>query len=631
MNPARPLLLALILGSAPGLIHAQAPTPSEDARSLLLKGRALQRRGGGNDPSGAVALFRKGLSLEPGSGELHLRLSEALLESGDPEAAVAPARQATVLAPRSVDAWAHLGILQSFRGRKDAAALSEAQQALRRAARLMPSDPELWARLAEVSENRRDESAALSAWLRVGRLHPPFSIQGRSLEILAWERAATLAARLGNYEARREALMALCQGARPEQGHLRQLEELAREQVEKGFLGHAEESFARLGDHFAEEPALWENVALLQIRAQRYDEALATLQRAEALRSSPRTHFHTGLCLMNLGRFGEAEPRWRQVLEAPEIRGDAKLQEQARLLLATALLLDGRPKRLLDQVEAPGSPLSPGLQALRLQALIRIEAWPETTQALRDALAAPTRSGVARMLPEALATEVKSGKGLDRTARKELRRLEREATASLWAEFRQWDRCLATLEALRTEGPLRTIDPLLLASSALQELGRPEEALALLREAQRQQPTHPTLQNNLGYLLLELGRELPEASDLIAASLKQEPDNPSTLDSWGWALFKQGRYAEAEAALRKAAELQPLNPEVLKHHGEALLRLDRKAEALDQWERALAFAFQERKALERRAQELRADLARERPSEEPEPEPETEDAPEDLP
>lgn len=614
----------LILGSASGLVQAQVG----DARSLLLQGRALQRRGGGNDPAGAAALFRKGLALEPRSGELHLRLSEALLESGDPEGAVAPARQATTLAPRSVDAWAHLGILQSFRGRKDAEALSEAQQALRRAAQLMPSDPELWARLAEVSENRRDEAAALSAWLRVGRLHPPFSIQGRSLESLAWERAATLAARLNDYEARREALIALCQTARPEQAHLRQLEELAREQVEKGFLGHAEESFARLGDHFAEEPALWENVALLQVRAQRYEEALATLQRAEALRVSPRTHFHTGLCLMNLGRFSESVARWEQVLAAPETQKDARLLDQTRLLRATALLLAGQPQAL---VEVPPASPSPGLQTLHIQALIQTGAWPEAGEAIRKALAAPVRSGLVKMLPQHLAEEIQGGGTPGRAARKELGRLEREARASLWAEFRQWERCLTTLEALRAEGPLRTIDPLLLASSALQELGRPEEALALLREAQRQQPTHPALQNNLGYLLLELGREIPEAADLIAASLKQEPDNPSTLDSWGWALFKQGRYAEAEAALRKAAELQPLNPEVLKHFGEALLRLGRKAEALDQWERALAFAFPDRKALERRAQELRADLARNRPSEEPEPESDIEDASEDLP
>lgn len=629
MNPARSLLLALIFGSALGLAQAQTPSPGEDARSLLLSGRALQRRGGGGDPAAAAKLFRKALALEPRSSELHLRLSEALLESGDPEGAVAPARQATILAPRSVDAWAHLGILQSFRGRKDAEALAEAQQALRRAAQLMPSDPELWARLAEVSENRRDDATALSAWLRVGRLHPPFSIQGRSLEILAWDRAAALAARLGHYEARREALMALCQTPRPEQGHLRQLEELAREQVEKGFLGHAEESFARLGDHFSQEPALWENVALLQIRAERYGEALATLLRAESLRRSPRTHFHIGLCLMNLGRFAEAEVRWQEVLEAPEIRGDAKFQEQARLLQATALLLDGRPELLLGQPVDPASPPSPSLQALRIQALIRTGTWPEATQALRMALAVPVRSGLVRMLPDSVAADLKGGGGLDRSARNELRRLEREATASLWAEFRQWDRCLATLEALRSEGPGRTIDALLLASSALQELGRPEEALALLRDAQHRHPDHPTLQNNLGYLLLELGRELSEASELIAASLKQEPDNPSTLDSWGWALFKQGRYAEAEAALRKAAERQPLNPEVLKHFGEALLRLGRKAEALDQWERALAFAFPERKTLERRAQELRAELARERPSEEPEPE--AEEASEDQP
>ena len=84
------------------------------------------------------------------------------------------------------------------------------------------------------------------------------------------------------------------------------------------------------------------------------------------------------------------------------------------------------------------------------------------------------------------------------------------------------------------------------------------------------------------------------------------------MDSWGWVLFKQGRIAEAEAALRQASEMAPYSPEVHRHLGEALLKLDRLQDALDEWERALAFAFPDRKALEVQVQNLRTRLARTR-------------------
>ena len=73
--------------------------------------------------------------------------------------------------------------------------------------------------------------------------------------------------------------------------------------------------------------------------------------------------------------------------------------------------------------------------------------------------------------------------------------------------------------------------------------------------------------------------------------------------------------------------MSPYSPEIHKHLGDALLKLDRPQEALDEWERALAFVFPDRKDLEKQAQDLRVDVARSRrdaaaddppPQEEPE-------------
>ena len=74
------------------------------------------------------------------------------------------------------------------------------------------------------------------------------------------------------------------------------------------------------------------------------------------------------------------------------------------------------------------------------------------------------------------------------------------------------------------------------------------------------------------------------------------------------------------------------------HEGAALLAQGRLEEALEQWDRALAYAFPERKALEERARELRTRIAKkhaeavqaksEEPAEAPDPDPDLEE--EDL-
>ncbi|MFZ1614246.1 MAG: tetratricopeptide repeat protein [Holophaga sp.] len=612
MLPLKCLAIPLLVCSSGFILPAQS---SDDPRFLILQGRALQRRGGGDDPAGAAALFRKATTLSPQSAEAHLRLSEALMESGSLEAAVEPGTRATELDSTHAEAWAHLGMLHYLRGRKLPEAQILAQRALQKAAALMPSDAELWTRLAEVAETRKDDAAAIKAWIRVGRLHPPFSIQGKSLGEIAWGRVAALASGPTQYEARREAVLALCQGKYPDAPSLRLLEDLAREQVEKGFLGHAEESFSLLGRHLPKEPAVWDNIAIIQLRTNRFQDALDTLKRAEELRANPRGDYYTGLCLMNLGRFEESEPRWKAVLKASRFtKEDEQLAANARALLATSLLLRGQAQEMLATLKSwAETNTQPELLALQAQGLIQTKAWKQARQVLRDGMARFPGQGIFQLAKAIPADRFDESLFAHKDSRNALQQLDLESMAGQLSEFRRWDRCLEFALQARKTAPVRDVELLLLQGSALQELGRMKEAVQILREGQRMNPGHPTLQNNLGYLLLEMDDgQLQEASALIEASLKQEPKNGNTMDSWGWALFKQGRLKESEEVLRKASEISPFSPEIRKHLGETLLSLGRFEEALEQWERALAYAFPDRKTLENRARELRTRIAKNR-------------------
>jgi tetratricopeptide (TPR) repeat protein len=598
-----------------GLLTVATLVAGEDVRALMLQARALQLRGGGADPAAAAVLYRRVIAQVPTSAEAHLRLSESLQEAQDLEGALAPAQQAASLAPRSGEARAHLALLQYQRAQKDAAQAPAAQKELKAAALLLPQDPELWARLGEVSEQLKDNAEALRAWLRLGRLRPGFSA--------AWERAFIHARALQDYSGKREALLALCARA-PEDRHLRMLEELAREQIQAGYLAHAEESFLLLARHLPEESGLWENISLIRLQTGRFQEALETLERAESLKPTPALSFNLARALMNLGRFAEAETRLRPlVTEAPgpngnEVQNAATDQSEgilagARMLYAECLLTQGKGRDLLAFLRSQAPPAKgEGLfQVFRTQATISAGDWKAALGLIKEGIArfpaVPFFHQAAKLPARYLNYRLLSRK----EARAALEQLHLEGMASLYQDFQQWAPSLKALEQARRLAPTHSVDGLLMLSQAYEQLGRTQEALAILREAQRLEPNNPLLQNNLGYLLLEQDRDLQEAATLIEASAKATPDNGNVVDSLGWAQFKLGRIAEAEATLRKAVELNPFSPEVRKHLGVVLVKQGKLLEAAEQWDRALAYVFAEHAALEKDLGDLRLRIAKE--------------------
>ena len=596
MRDSRTLILAGLL--VPPLLAA----PQTDVRALMLQARALQLRGGGSDPAGAAAIYRRVVALVPQSAEAHLRLSEALQEAHDLEGALAPARKAVELAPQNGEARAHLALLQVQRGQKDPAFFPEAQKELKAATSLLPQDPELWARLGEVSEQLHDGPEALRAWLRLGRLRPSFTP--------AWERAYHQAVASQNYPGKREAVLAL-NAHHPDDRQLRMLEELAREQIKSGFLAHAEESFLLLAKHLPQEPALWENISLIRLQTSRFSEALDSLRKADALKSSPRIRFNLALALMNLGRFAEAEAHLQPLVEAPSPTDP--ISDGSQALYAESLLLQGKGRELLAFLKGqpPRDRVAGELQVFICQAHISLNDWKAALQAIKTGIERFPKVPFfiqAKRLPE---KDLEYSFFSRKEARAALEQFHLEGMAVLWSEFRRWDKCLEALEKARSLGPVRGADLLIMQSAAYEQLDRPQDALRVLREAQKLEPSNPMVQNNLGYLLLEQNQDLPEAAALIEASAKATPESGNVMDSLGWAQFKLGRVAEAEATLRRAVELSPYSPEVRKHLGEVLLKQGKLEEAADQWERALAFVFPDRAVLEKRLGELRLRIAKE--------------------
>ncbi|HET8902096.1 MAG TPA: tetratricopeptide repeat protein [Holophagaceae bacterium] len=587
-----------IKAPAPGGVDA-AVTRLDDPRALMLKARSMQLRGGGDDPKGAAALYRKVIALQPASAEAHLRLSEALEEAKDQDGAIAEAKKAAALDPRSGEALGQVASLLFAKAREDKAALPDAKKALLAATDRMPGDPQMWAFLAETAEASSDDRTAMDAWLRLGRLRPDF--------VPAWERASIHAWVLKDYAGRREAIMALCDrdGARP--GDLKLLEDLAQEQTKSGFLGHAEDSYRLLAEHLPQEPAVWESLALVQLRVPEFASALANLQKAESLKPDPGTSFNIALCLMNLARFDEASARVEQLMKdlpASDLAQKEKLQDLCQTIYGQTLLLRGQPKALLAWMkQTPARAGAAGdLAVLRTQALIETGEFSAAKDTLLDG---------AKLYPQRpFFKDTAALPAPRKEMQARLRQLDLQTMAEMWASFGQWQTCLDTLLKAEALGGPESADMLLLKANAYDQLNRPEDNLRALRAAQKLAPGNATLENNLGYLLLDHGGDIKEAASLIEAAVKQEPDNGSFIDSLGWLRFKQGNLEDAEAQLRRAADMRPYSADVRQHLGEVLLKVGKPDEAITQWERALAFAFPGRDALEKRLDDVRAQQAK---------------------
>ena len=98
---------------------------------------------------------------------------------------------------------------------------------------------------------------------------------------------------------------------------------------------------------------------------------------------------------------------------------------------------------------------------------------------------------------------------------------------------------------------------------------------------------HPYVLNYLGYSWIERGMNYNEALYMIFEAHRKDPTDGHIMDSVGWALYKMGKYADAVKVLERASEYLPSNAVVFEHLGDAYWQAGRKNEARYQWQHAL--------------------------------------------
>ena len=93
------------------------------------------------------------------------------------------------------------------------------------------------------------------------------------------------------------------------------------------------------------------------------------------------------------------------------------------------------------------------------------------------------------------------------------------------------------------------------------------------------EPDDPGINNDLGYLYADRGKDLEKAEAMVRKAIDESPENAAYLDSLGWVLFKRGKVQEAIEPLEKAARSNLGDATIHDHLGDVYFRLDDHAKA----------------------------------------------------
>jgi len=110
----------------------------------------------------------------------------------------------------------------------------------------------------------------------------------------------------------------------------------------------------------------------------------------------------------------------------------------------------------------------------------------------------------------------------------------------------------------------------------------------ILEEVYKSDPDDISVNNDLGYLWAEAGKNLKQAEKMIRKAVKAEPENAAYLDSLGWVLYMRGKYKEGLPYLEKATVLPGGGDATIWDHlGDCQQKLGRQQEAVASWKKAL--------------------------------------------
>ena len=156
---------------------------------------------------------------------------------------------------------------------------------------------------------------------------------------------------------------------------------------------------------------------------------------------------------------------------------------------------------------------------------------------------------------------------------------------------RQWDESISRYEKLIEQNPdkprvIRLVQFSL--SNLYVQKGEFRKGEEILEKILQVDPDDNQVNNDLGYLWADQGKNLERAEKMIRKAVAAEPENGAYLDSLGWVLFKLGKFEEALGPIEKAVKKNTGGDNTLWDHlGDVQFKLKQVDKAVESWQKAL--------------------------------------------
>ncbi|HEX8367017.1 MAG TPA: tetratricopeptide repeat protein [Pyrinomonadaceae bacterium] len=518
------------------------------------------------------------------------RLNGGALDAGWTQKAIGEWKEIARLDPRSAEAWA---FLSEFYNRTDKN--NERIDALERwLASATPLETRFYRTVMGMQQDLSPESASLklgSALIKAERSREAVEILSRAVADNSENAEAIdlLREAIENADgaSSAKAIEALQQAVYANPANLILVELLADVQARLGKTGDAVKTLQNIIEKLSQSDK--NSAANLQIslgdiyaEAERTDEAIAAFEEALKMRGIDKTALATddetefasrvfGKIIStdkNANRYAEAKAaidRARLVLDKEDLFADRQL---------TSMYLEtGKRQEALQVIRGMRLRYPSDESLVRLEATVLTDLGKvdEGVTLIRNLLKGKTSSAPSALADDfsnyifisMLYTQAKRGK---------------EATEA------------ANLAFNAAESEERKQIAKLSLATAQHETGDFAAAETTLRDILKQTPGNPIALNNLGYFMLERNEKFDEALKLIQQAVKIDPTNPSYQDSLGWAYFKLGKFDEAEKHLKNAARRSPDSATIYEHLGDVYQKQNKMDPARTAWQKALNLA-----------------------------------------
>ena len=522
---------------APDLALRVGGAHKADALTHFVEGMAFEENG---EMDRALEAYRKVLNVDPGQSQLAARVAGLLIQQDDFPQAIDVLKDAIKANPNNAEPYQQLAFIYVRYLKKTDQAIDYANRAIA----LNPADAEGYQRLVEIEVAAGQEKKALEVLDRAAKV--------RSNDPAFWMRLGKLYMAI---------LFKSDSQPKPEE------------------LKRTNEIFKKAADHAGDDPAILKDVADYYAASQQLKEAIPLYLHVLELQpddANAREKLATGFILTN--QRGKAVEMLEQIIkEHPEKYQPYDLLAQVLDDEARSLLRTNR----LEEAKAKFAKVAANYE----QSLLINPNHPSTYLHLAELLLGPLRDAdrAVKLLTEARrrfpgAPEIVYYLAI----------AQREA--------KQSQQAVATFEEALHEAQLDQDDDVINAKfyfnygAAAEQAGLYDKAADLLRKSIALDPANAAEAcNYIGYMWADHNMNLDEAEAMIKRALESEPNNASYLDSLGWVEFRKGKFDQALSDLLRAAKaVERDDPVVFEHIGDTYLKLNRTAEALEAWRKALA-------------------------------------------